>query len=130
MFCFYSQEIDIYQEYFTIKNVDDKVCRSTIGRGIGLLRLNPTECTTQAIYHEMFHILGFLHEHQRKDRNNYINVKMINVPHKHDREFKILRCRRDTMDMPYDGKSIMHYRADQISDTIISKVNQNTLLMQ
>ena len=39
------------------------------------------ECL-QSIIHELIHTLGFAHEHQRHDKDKYIDVDMNNVPRK------------------------------------------------
>ena len=53
-------------EYFTIKNGEK--CAATIGRFLGrpkYLILDPNQCTDRDIFHELLHVLGLLHEHQR-----------------------------------------------------------------
>ena len=53
-------------EYFTIKN--GSRCAATIGRHQGkskYLILDPYDCTDRDILHELLHVLGRLHEHQR-----------------------------------------------------------------
>lgn len=65
------------------------------------------------IYHETFHTLGLIHEHQRPDRDkfvriNYDNIRdgvdMINFK-KFDRKYFLY----DLKKLPYDTKSILHY---------------------
>lgn len=38
------------------------------------LDLNPKKCANGTILHELLHVLGFLGEHMRKDRNIYISI--------------------------------------------------------
>ena len=65
----------------------------------------------------MLHVLGMLHEHQRKDRDNYVNIQWNNIPYVHDRVFmkfpKWDGFFGFTLDLPYEGKSIMHYHSTQ-----------------
>ena len=57
--------------------------------------------------HELSHVLGLSHEHQRRDRDLYINI---NVPDSIKPSF--MHMTSDLYDMtkyPYDIKSITHY---------------------
>ena len=60
------------------------------------------------------HALGFAHEHNRPDRDDYINIKWDNIqPGNTKRNFKNFKKMKSdwlTWDLPYDGKSIMHYK--------------------
>lgn len=65
------------------------------------------------ILHELTHVLGFYHEHQRPDRDNYITILMDNVKSKLTHQFQKLEF--DTYGMEYDFGSIMHYSLYQFS---------------
>ena len=57
------------------------------------------------------HALGFAHEHNRPDRDDYITIKWDNIqPGNTKRNFKNFKKTWLTWDLPYDGKSIMHYK--------------------
>lgn len=71
--------------------------------------------------HEMGHVLGLLHEHQRYDRDRHVRVVPTDSDHRkiperrrHCRIFGIFDCRtvRNTTHYgtPYDYHSVMHYR--------------------
>jgi hypothetical protein len=78
--------------------------------------------------HEVLHTLGMLHEHQRYDRNSYVNVKsrsdldqssqwyktnMDKIAHKNKYRFlwwTWSKTNSTTYDTPYDYNSVMHYR--------------------
>jgi len=61
--------------------------------------------------HELGHVLGFFHEHQRWDRDQFLVVHYENI--KPGRAFDydwIARTNWLVSTLPYDFKSIMHYR--------------------
>src|SRR5688572_452001 len=55
------------------------------------------------------HSLGFIHEHQRMDRDNYVKVNTANVSPLFLYTYDKLAA--DTFDMPYQMDSLMHYHA-------------------
>ena len=59
-----------------------------------------------SILHELGHLIGFYHEHQRPDRDEYIHVNYSNVQNMFHSQF-------DKKDFetygPYDLESVMHY---------------------
>ena len=89
--------------------------------------LDPDLCKDRDIYHELFHAMGMLHEHSRVDRDNFVTIKLANIHISLDRQFKKFP-KSKTLNMPYDGTSIMHYLSTQGGDppgspAILSKVN-------
>jgi len=59
------------------------------------------------IIHEVLHAAGFMHEHNRSDRDDYITIDYSNVKLGYRREF---RKEKESMnETPYDFRSIMHY---------------------
>ncbi|XP_054277989.1 zinc metalloproteinase nas-14-like [Macrosteles quadrilineatus] len=61
----------------------------------------------ESVIHEMLHALGFLHEHQRIDRDCYVIVKEKYA--KSDLDFKIVYDDDVFEKWPYDKRSITHY---------------------
>lgn len=61
--------------------------------------------------HELGHVLGFHHEHQRWDRDEYLTVHFENIKpgRAHDYE-AIAKTNWLLTTLPYDYQSIMHYR--------------------
>lgn len=59
------------------------------------------------IAHELAHALGFLHEQSRKDRDQYVKVKLANVLPGFEHNFDIIPSAKATG--PYDFCSVMHY---------------------
>ena len=108
-------------------------CAASVGTNRGRqlhLTLDPNQCDDQAIYHEVFHVLGMLHEHQRPDRDKHVTVHFKNIPFSLDPQFRVLN-KVKTLDLPYDVKSIMHYKTTQGSPwnetTITLNVSMYTL---
>ena len=79
------------------------------------------------IAHEFIHALGFHHEQNRPDREKYVKINFNNIKPGNEYNFYPKRS-TTTFGVPYDGKSIMHYRSTDFSKngrllTIESKVN-------
>ena len=117
-------------DFLSIQKSDVPSCRATIGRNQGkekYIILDPDSCTDRDIYHELFHVMGLLHEHQRKDRDEYVTIKWENIPYGYDKHFAKF-SKSKTLDLPYDVTSIMHYLSTQAADpegasSIVSKVD-------
>lgn len=56
------------------------LCASFVGRagGVQPLFISPN-CELPQIKHEVMHALGFIHEHQREDRNIFVNIVYENI---------------------------------------------------
>ena len=62
--------------------------------------------------HEMGHAIGFWHEHERADRDDYVTVNMSYViPSRRHNYEKLSSGLVNTKDVPYDVGSLMHYTA-------------------
>jgi len=67
-------------------------------------------CYTQrTVIHEFLHTLGFYHEQSRPDRDDYVEIRHQNIRPNSAHNF-IKRHDSLTFNVPYDGRSIMHYR--------------------
>ena len=81
------------------------------------------------IAHEFIHALGFHHEQNRPDRDKYVKINFNNIRSANKYNFHVQRS-TTTFDVPYDGKSVMHYSSTAFSKngrpTIESKVNNQT----
>ncbi|XP_076326092.1 zinc metalloproteinase nas-7-like [Tachypleus tridentatus] len=67
--------------------------------------------TSPRIIHELMHVLGFIHEHNRPDRDNYIIINFPNIPKSMRHNFwKSDPHKVTTLNLSYDYQSILHYR--------------------
>ncbi|XP_031624943.1 dorsal-ventral patterning tolloid-like protein 1 [Contarinia nasturtii] len=123
-------EHDDYIVFTSRGQHQDNNCWSYVGRqGSGGQRLSiGDECHDQgAIIHEIGHALGFHHEHQRPDRDDYVDILTENIiddpDSKNDLIDKYSTNDVNSLGEPYDYESIMHYEqhAYSISDKITIK---------
>ncbi|RNA04665.1 Zinc metallo ase nas-4 [Brachionus plicatilis] len=98
---------------------------------------SPGSCINiDTVIHELLHALGFHHEHQRPDRDNYIKIIWDKIYKNATRQFQVLSNGLD-LGFGYDYNSIMHYLPDAFSidgsPTIVplqSGLQQNRQLTQ
>ena len=96
---------------------------ATVGRrGRSKLTMDPEFATDEPTFnHEMGHVFGLLHEHQRYDRDDHVRVRPTGSNYQ-----KIRRLREHrflwftwydeistTFSTPYDFHSVMHYRSKE-----------------
>ncbi len=88
-------------------------CFAFVGHQLGQMsRINlGANCSSAAstIIHELGHVLGFRHEHQRSDRDNYVTIDIGNVAG--NARFAFDKFTFPPVG-PYDFGSIMHYGAN------------------
>lgn len=100
-------------EYDYINIFSGKYCKSNLGRTGGgqEMSLNKKKCMEKGIImHELLHALGYIHMHNRPDRDKFVNILWKNIDPKFFREFSKVNARIFTsLGTPYDYQSIMHY---------------------
>ncbi|KAK6044402.1 astacin [Cooperia oncophora] len=65
---------------------------------------------TPTVMHELMHVIGLWHEHQRYDRDKYIDVIFENIAKEyHDQFTKVSPSKATTYNVPYTYTSVMHY---------------------
>ncbi|XP_071323674.1 hatching enzyme 1.2-like isoform X2 [Trachinotus anak] len=93
-----------------LKFLNGKGCASFVGcRGGPQAVYYGRTCSVGNLCHEIVHALGLHHEHTRKDRDQYITVQWQSIMPGRQNNFKVKRG--NTLDLPYDVDSIMHYGA-------------------
>uniref|UniRef100_F6YMH7 Metalloendopeptidase n=2 Tax=Xenopus tropicalis TaxID=8364 RepID=F6YMH7_XENTR len=91
-------------------------CWSYIGRsgGVQQVSLSKQSCMVKGIIqHELNHVLGFVHEHVRSDRDQYVNVVKKNILPDSLGNFDIAVT--NNLGLPYDYYSVMHYPRNAFS---------------
>ncbi|XP_076613009.1 zinc metalloproteinase nas-4-like [Chaetodon auriga] len=99
-------------------------CASFVGcRGGAQKVYYSPSCSVGNLCHEIIHALGLHHEHTRKDRDQYITVQWQSIMPGRQNNFKMKRG--NTLMLPYDLNSIMHYGpyffSQDGSPTVLSK---------
>ncbi|XP_040924934.1 hatching enzyme 1.2 isoform X2 [Betta splendens] len=93
---------------------------------------NPDCLQTGVISHEFMHALGFVHEQSRFDRDNYVTIMWPNIWRDRVRNFE--KFRTDSLGLPYDYSSIMHFGMYAYSQdgeaTIVPKSGKDVKLGQ
>uniref|UniRef100_A0A0N5AIR0 Metalloendopeptidase n=1 Tax=Syphacia muris TaxID=451379 RepID=A0A0N5AIR0_9BILA len=108
--CFRFVKRTTQTDYLDIRPLDG--CYSFVGRigGPQLVSLASGCIAKYVIMHEIMHAIGFEHEHQRPDRDEYIKVIYANVQPEQMSNFeKLSPSEVRTFGLSYDYKSIMHY---------------------
>ena len=87
--------------------------RSFIGMVGGLQKIFISCWNHPLILHEIGHALGLIHEHQRSDRDTYVQVLWNNIIPGSEGNFGINNFA--LLSTPYDFESIMHYHRQAFS---------------
>ena len=88
--------------------------KTQMSQPLNLNRLKKINCLNKAtIAHELVHALGFDHEHNRPDRDDWVDIDFDNVINRVSNwDFKKIDSTQfKDLDTPYDYESIMHYHS-------------------
>ena len=90
------------------------------GRRLRGGRITLGACSYGSVLHELGHVLGLMHEHQRADRDRFLDLSAVNrvlaacAPGAcEEARLNVGRPRRVILAGDYDPCSLMHYLADQ-----------------
>ncbi|XP_021694076.1 low choriolytic enzyme isoform X1 [Aedes aegypti] len=117
------------RDYISIES-SSSGCWSSVGRvgGKQEVNLQMPGCTTKVgtIVHELMHALGFLHEQNRSERDDWVRIQTQNIQRGTENNFaKAKAGTTDGFGVQYDYGSVMHYSAKAFSsngqDTIVAK---------
>lgn len=113
--------IDTTKDYVYIKKSEYN--RATVGAKIKsnleLHSIYDNPMATETLLHELGHVIGLIHEHQRIDRNDYINVYYENIDKtlsddEISNNFTINKNYNliNFINIDYDYNSVMHYNSN------------------
>ncbi|CAL8075777.1 unnamed protein product [Orchesella dallaii] len=108
-FCIFKPNATPTGDYVHVYKGDG--CFSNIGRWGGKQNMSlesPGCMRMRTIVHEMIHALGFWHEHNRPDRDDFVRIYWKNIKEGRAHNFEKYEDTL-TFDVPYDVQSIMHY---------------------
>ncbi|CAD6223956.1 GSCOCG00005409001-RA-CDS [Cotesia congregata] len=91
----------------------NSVGRRQIGRNY--LCLSKNGLTKRIILHELGHIIGLYHEHQRPDRDEYVKINTENIKTGKDTFKKMISENFITLSEKYDFNSIKHYSMNKFA---------------
>uniref|UniRef100_A0AC35U0N8 Metalloendopeptidase n=1 Tax=Rhabditophanes sp. KR3021 TaxID=114890 RepID=A0AC35U0N8_9BILA len=122
------------KDYVFISKKDG--CYADFARTGGMQEVSlADECVDYpTVIHELMHVIGFIHEHQRSDRDNFIRISYQNIIKGANADFdKLNSLGLSNYGESYDYFSIMHYEATEGSsngkNTIEAHVASFTPLM-
>lgn len=106
-------------------------CWSSVGRigGRQVVNLQSPGCTTKVgtVIHELMHASGFLHEQNREERDEFVDIRFENVRKGYENNFeKASPGLASGFGVDYDYGSVMHYSTGAFTvngqPTIVTKV--------
>lgn len=90
--------------------------------------LNFNETAVSRTYlHELGHTLGLIHEHQRPDRDNYININTANIPKGKKSQYSKYLSSSVTLFGSFDFSSIMLYGSSSSEGIVMTKKSDGSV---
>ncbi len=112
------------EEHYVLFKRGAQHCYANVGFrfGVTLVSLS-SRCGEKEINHELFHVLGFYHEQNRPDRDDYIEVLWENIDEENWAQFEKFAIEsyptnlQDTENNPFEFSTIMLYDSRAFSNT-------------
>lgn len=106
-------------DYISIRN-ENTGCWSSVGRirGLQVVNLQSPGCVRKVgtVIHELLHAIGFLHEQNREDRDDFVRVNKNNIKKGYESNFdKAKTGETNSYGVEYDYRSVLHYSATAFS---------------
>jgi len=99
-------------------------CYANVGFRFGVTNVSLSSgCAEKEIFHELFHVLGFFHEQNRPDRDNYIEVLWENIDEENWTQFEKFtlesypQALQALDNFPFEFQSIMLYDSKSFSNS-------------
>lgn len=99
-------------------------CYANIGFRLGVTNVSLSAgCGEKEIFHEFFHVLGFFHEQNRTDRDNFIQILWENIDEENWSQFEKFSTKsyplafQNLNSIPFTFDSIMLYDSQAFSNT-------------
>ena len=112
------------EEHYVLFKRGGQHCYANVGFRLGVTQVSLSpRCAEKEIYHELFHVLGFFHEQNRPDRDDYIEVLWENIDEENWAQFEKFSTQsypdsfQDLNSLPFEFNSIMLYDSRAFSNT-------------
>lgn len=113
---------------FVVFVFSDKWCSSYVGMLGGRQEIRCAigkNFKAGSLIHEILHCLGFYHEHQRPDRDNFVRINYSNI--KRNADFEKLSSDIVETIGEYDYGSIQHYPRRIINENLVVNIKTDTI---
>ncbi|XP_047486847.1 astacin-like metalloprotease toxin 3 [Penaeus chinensis] len=110
----YDPETHGNEVFLDVHVPETRTCYATVGyspHASMILGLHPAVCRDLGVVtHELLHVLGMQHTHQRNDRDQYVEIHRDSIVTGALGEYS--KSHSETYGLPYDMESVMHYGED------------------
>lgn len=114
-------------DYIVFRSGQSGWCSSQVGRQGGeqsiTCHLAGRQFSAGNLIHEIMHMLGFHHEHQRADRDNFVSINFANVK----RSFDFDKIYGENL-TEYDYGSVMHYPRVITNTNLVHDPQKDTII--
>jgi len=105
-------------DYVVFRDTDADICQSYLGRKGGEQEVLLHHCKQGQILHELMHLMGFVHEQSREDRDRYVRIAWTEIQPAYKNQFqKVPAAISNPAHVPFDFGSILMYPSNAFSQT-------------